>query len=63
VFVYYGRGDIYPMVVVPTAVGVFLGAMLAVYALRRLRANWVRTALVGVLIVLGMYMVANGLGV
>jgi uncharacterized membrane protein len=37
--------------------------MLAVYALRRLRADWVRTALVGVLIVLGMYMVANGLGV
>jgi uncharacterized membrane protein YfcA len=63
VFVYYGRGDIYPMVVVPTAVGVFLGAMLAVYALRRLRANWVRRALVGVLIVLGMYMLANGLGV
>jgi uncharacterized membrane protein YfcA len=63
VFVYYGRGDIYPMVVVPTAVGVFLGAMLAVYALRRLRAIWVRTALVGVLIVLGLYMLANGLGV
>jgi uncharacterized membrane protein YfcA len=61
VFVYYGRGDIYPMVVVPTAVGVFLGAILAVYALRRLRANWVRTALVGVLIVLGIYMLAKGL--
>jgi len=61
VFVYYGRGDIYPMVVVPTAAGVFLGAMLAVYALRRLRADWVRTALVGVLVVLGIYMLAKGL--
>jgi uncharacterized membrane protein YfcA len=61
VFVYYGRGDIYPMVVVPTAVGVFLGAMLAAYVLRRLRANWVRTALVGVLVALGIYMLAKGL--
>ena len=61
VFVYYGRGDIHPMVVVPTAVGVFLGAILAVYALRRLRANWVRAALVGVLILLGIYMLAKGL--
>jgi uncharacterized protein len=61
VFVYYGRGDIYPMVVVPTAVGVFLGAIMAVYSLRRLRANWVRKALVGVLIMLGVYMLAKGL--
>jgi len=61
VFVYYGRGDIYPMVVVPTAVGVFLGAVSAVYALGRMRAAWVREALVGLLILLGIYMLATGL--
>jgi uncharacterized protein len=61
VFVYYGRGDIYPMVVVPTAAGVFLGAVLAVYALGRMRADRVREALVGLLIVLGAYMLATGL--
>jgi uncharacterized protein len=60
-FVYYGRGDIYPMVVVPTAVGVFLGAISAVYALRRLRTSWVQKALVGLLILLGAYMLISGL--
>jgi len=61
VFVYYGRGDIYPMVVVPTAVGVFLGAVSAVYALGRMRAAWVREVLVGLLVLLGAYMFATGL--
>jgi uncharacterized protein len=61
VFVYYGRGDIYPMVVVPTALGVFLGAVSAVYALRRIGAAWVREALVVLLILLGVYMLATGL--
>ena len=61
VFVYYGRGDIYPMVVVPTAVGVFLGAVSAVYALGRMRAAWVREVLVGLLVLLGAYMLATGL--
>ena len=61
VFVYYGRGDIYPMVVVPTAVGVFIGAVSAVYALRRIGAVWVREALVILLILLGVYMLVAGL--
>jgi uncharacterized membrane protein YfcA len=61
VFVYYGRGDIRPMVVVPTAVGVFVGAILAVFLLRRLRAAWVKMSLVGLLILLGVYMLAEGL--
>lgn len=61
VFVYYGRGDIYPMVVVPTTVGVFMGAVLAVYALGRMRTAWVREALVGLLILLGAYMLVTGL--
>ncbi|MEJ2657519.1 MAG: sulfite exporter TauE/SafE family protein [Desulfobacterales bacterium] len=61
VFVYYGRGDIYPMLVVPTAVGVFLGAVSAVYAFRRIGAVWVRKALVGLLVLLGVYMLFSGL--
>lgn len=61
VFVYYGRGDLYPLVVVPTVVGVFLGAVIGVYVLFRLRAAWVRLALTGLLIVIGMQMLFRGL--
>jgi uncharacterized membrane protein YfcA len=61
VFVYYGRGEIHPMVVVPTAVGVFVGAILAVFLLRRLRATWVRMSLIGLLILMGVYMLVEGL--
>jgi uncharacterized membrane protein YfcA len=60
VFVYYGRGDIHPLVVVPTALGVFLGAMAGVYVLPRLRAAWLRAALVGLLAVMGVYMLIKG---
>jgi uncharacterized membrane protein YfcA len=61
VFVYYGRGDIHPLVVVPTALGVFVGAMVGVYVLPRLRASWVRHALVGLLFMMGVYMLVKGL--
>jgi uncharacterized membrane protein YfcA len=60
-FVYYGRGDIHPLVVIPTAVGVFIGAMLGVYLLPRLRAHWLRTALVGLLVIMGLQMLLQGL--
>ncbi|GAB4540849.1 MAG: sulfite exporter TauE/SafE family protein [Anaerolineae bacterium] len=61
VFVYYGRGDIHPLVVIPTALGVFLGAMLGVFTLSRLRVAWVRTVLVGLLLLMGMQMLLHGL--
>jgi uncharacterized membrane protein YfcA len=61
VFVYYGRGDIHPLVVIPTALGVFLGAMLGVYVLLRLRVAWLRTALVGLLLLMGVQMLLQGL--
>lgn len=61
VFVYYGRGDIHPLVVIPTALGVFVGAMLGVYALARLRVAWVRLALVGLLLLMGLQMLLQGL--
>ena len=61
VFVYYGRGDVYPSVVVPTAMGVFMGAMLGVYVLPRLRARWVRETLVAVMLGMGIYMMLQAL--
>jgi uncharacterized membrane protein YfcA len=61
VFIYYGRGDIHPLVAIPTALGVFVGAMLGVYVLPRLRASWVRMALIWMLLVMGLYMVFEGL--
>ncbi len=61
VFVYYGRGDIYPLVVIPTSLGVFTGAMIGVYVLHRLRAAWVRTALVGLMLFMGVHMLVHGL--
>jgi uncharacterized membrane protein YfcA len=61
VFVYYGRGDIYPLIVVPTALGVFVGAMLGAFVLPRLRVAWLRLALIGLLVVLGVQMLLRGL--
>ena len=61
VFVYYGRGDIYPTIVIPTALGVFMGAMLGVYALPRLRVRWVRAALIMLLLIMGGYMLFQAL--
>jgi uncharacterized membrane protein YfcA len=61
VFIYYGRGDIHPLVVIPTALGVFSGAMLGVYALSRLRVAWVRGALIVLLILMGVQMLLQGL--
>lgn len=61
VFVYYNRGDIHPLVVIPTALGVFAGAMIGVYLLPRLRVSWLRTALIGLLLVMGVQMLIQGL--
>ena len=61
VFIYYGRGDIHPLVVVPTALGVFVGAMLGVYTLSRLRVTWLRMALIGLLLLMGVQMLVQGL--
>lgn len=61
VFVYYGRGDIHPLVVIPTALGVFSGAMLGVYILPRLRAAWLRLGLIGLLVIMGVQMLVRAL--
>jgi uncharacterized protein len=61
VFVYYGRGDVYPAIVIPTATGVFAGAIVSVYLLPRLRAKWVRETLVFVMLAMGGYMLYQAL--
>ncbi len=61
VFVYYGRGDIHPLIVIPTALGVFAGAMLGVYILPRLRVAWLRLGLIGLLVIMGIQMLVRGL--
>jgi uncharacterized membrane protein YfcA len=61
VFVYYSRGDIRPLVVIPTALGVFVGALLGVQLLTRLRVSWLRLVLIGLLLLIGVRMLLSGL--
>ena len=61
VFIYYGRGDIHPLIAVPVALGVFLGAMLGVFLLPRIRAAWIRYGLVILLVIMGSQMLWQGL--
>jgi len=62
VFVYFGRGDIYPVLVIPTALGVFIGAMFGAFVLSRLRISWLRNALIILLVVIGIQMLIKGIG-
>jgi len=61
VFQYYGRGEIYPAIVIPTAAGVLLGAALGTYLMRYLRVAWLRSALIGLLLLIGLQMVEHAL--
>jgi hypothetical protein len=61
VFVYYGRGDIHPVLVIPTALGIFMGAMLGAYVLPHLRVAWIRTLLLILLLGMGIQMLWKGL--
>ncbi len=60
-FVYYGRGDIHPALAVPTALGVFAGALTGARLAPRLRAAWLRTALILLLVFIGVQMLWKGL--
>ena len=61
VFVYYGRGDVHPLVVIPTAVGIFMGAMTGVRVMSRVRVGWLRTALIILMVVMGIQMILHSL--
>ncbi len=62
VFVYYSRGDVHPLVVIPTALGIFAGAMAGVAIMPRLRVGWLRTALVVLMIIIGVQMILHSMG-
>jgi len=63
VFVYYTRGDIHPLVTVPTVLGVFIGAMGGCRVAPHLRVAWLRQALIMLLLIIGIQMVLKGLGI
>lgn len=59
--VYYSRGDIYPLVAIPTAVGVFTGAMFGARMAPRMRVDTLRMALIGLLILIAVQMLWKGI--
>lgn len=59
VFIYQIRGDIHPLVVVPVAVGVFIGAILGFRLLPRTKVAWLQTAMVAVLTIFGIQMLVK----
>ena len=61
-FVYYNRGDIYPFLILPTSLGVLLGAILGIRLMPHLRAAWLRLVLVGLMFIMGIHMILQGLG-
>jgi len=58
---YYSRGDINPLVAVPTALGVFLGAISGAQIASRLRANTLRRILIVLLVIIALQMAVKGL--
>jgi uncharacterized membrane protein YfcA len=61
-FIYYGRGDVYPLVAVPTALGVFGGAVIGARLAPRLRVGTLRQALVLLLVLVAGQMAWKGIG-
>ena len=58
---YYSRGDINPLVAVPTALGVFVGAMLGAQVASRLRVDVLRRMLIVLLILIALQMAWKGI--
>lgn len=61
VFIYYTRGDIHPLVAIPVALGVFTGALIGSRLLPHARVAWLRTGLVGLLVLLCGQMLINAI--
>ena len=62
VFVYIGRGDVRPMIVVPTVLGVFLGAVVGTVLQSHVKVGALRWALIVLLAGIGVQMLVRGLG-
>jgi uncharacterized protein len=59
--VYFARGDIFPLVAVPTALGVFIGAVSGARLATRLKADLLRRLLIVLLLVIAVQMAWQGL--
>lgn len=61
VFVYIGRGDVHPLIAVPTVSGVFLGAVLGTSVQSHVKVGALRWALIVLLVGIGVQMFLRGL--
>jgi uncharacterized membrane protein YfcA len=61
--VYFGRGDIHPVIAAPVAMGVLVGASLGTAVMARMRDTTVRKAFLPIIVYLAAAMILRGLGV
>jgi uncharacterized membrane protein YfcA len=61
-FVYYNRGAYLTCLILPTSLGVLLGAIMGIRIMPHLRAAWLRLVLVGLMFIIGIHMILTGLG-
>jgi len=61
--IYFGRGDMHPLLVTPVAVGVLAGAYLGTHVMARMRNTTVRKLFVPFILYLALSMILRGLGV
>jgi uncharacterized membrane protein YfcA len=62
-WIYYGRGDIPPLLAAPVALGVLGGSAIGTRLLMRMRSERVRVIFVGVLLIIAVQMVLRGFGI
>ena len=60
--VYFGRGDIHPLIAGPVALGVLVGAVLGTELMARMRNQTVRKLFLPVIVYLALSMIARGFG-
>jgi len=61
--VYFGRGDIHPVIAAPVALGVLLGAYGGTRLIGRLRNSTIRRPFLPVVLYLAVSMLVRGLGI
>jgi uncharacterized membrane protein YfcA len=62
VFIYYARGDIHPLVAIPIALGVFTGALIGKILIPYARVAWLRSGLIGLLVLQSAQMLIKAIG-
>jgi uncharacterized protein len=61
--IYFGRGDVHPVIVAPVALGVLLGALIGSRLLVKMRNATLRKIFVPLLLLIAVEMILRGLGV